>query len=301
MSKKVYPVNGVTYYTSDLVNLNKSIIKGKTIIGDGFKVSAKSTPSMQISVASGYALYNGYTFNSTATETITISSNTTSYPRKDIVVLNFNGANTNLKVYTGTASSSPVEPTVPNTDIQLAVITVGVNVTSIESNAIKDVRFSLGQHKMDSLDDYIYALENRIATLESKSTIRREYPGSGAVKSIIIEDNKQSKIKRQYLKCSISASEWKSYWQNISAGTNNNNGAIWCPFYDAVTPANVIDASINITNFNKWFYISTSTPKIGLCGIGGVNTTGCYVFIENKYPDESTIGVDFTVCITEKY
>ena len=73
MAKKVYPVDGVKYYTSDVINLNKSIIGAKTITNDGFKVTAKDTPSMKLNVASGYAIFNGYSFSSTATETITIT------------------------------------------------------------------------------------------------------------------------------------------------------------------------------------------------------------------------------------
>lgn len=167
MAKKVYPVDGVKYYTSDVTNLNKTIIGAKTITNDGFKVTAKNTPSMAVNVASGYAIFNGYSFSSTATESITISSNTTSYPRKDVITINFNGASTNIKVYKGESSSSPQEPTIPNTDIKLAVITVGVNVTSIEPSVIKDVRYVTGQHKITSLDSYIYALEDRVETLES--------------------------------------------------------------------------------------------------------------------------------------
>ena len=154
---------------------------------------------------------------------------------------------------------------------------------------------------MTSLDASIHALENKVSNLEENKSTRREYTGSGVVKSIIIETNKEAKIKRQYLKCSMTAEEWKGAWQNINAGTNNYNGGIWIPFYDAVNTSNVIDASINITGLNKWVWLSPGACKFGFVGLGGIGSGGCYAFIENKYPSESTIGVEFTVCIVEKY
>ena len=154
---------------------------------------------------------------------------------------------------------------------------------------------------MESLDKSIDNLETKTRNIEDKLATKREFTGSGAVKKIIIEDNKDSKIKRQYLKCSLTAAEWKTAWQNLTAGTDNNNGGLWVGFYDAINANNVIDASVNIINMNKWMWLSQGSRKLGLTGIGGIGSSGCYVFLENKYPNETTIGIDFTVCITEKY
>ena len=154
---------------------------------------------------------------------------------------------------------------------------------------------------MESLDKSIHNLETKTTSIENKLAIKREFTGSGAVKKIIIEDNKDSRIKRQYLKCSLTATEWKTAWQNLTAGTNNNNGGLWVGFYDSVNVNNVIDASLNISNINKWMWLNKGSSKLGIAAIGGINSSGCYVFLENKFPDETTIGIDFTVCITEKY
>lgn len=304
MAESIYPVasSNHIYYTSNIRDLNATIIKNKTILGDGLKVTALTTPSMKVEVSAGKSLYNGYMFTNTTSIQLTIASNTASYARKDAIVLRYNGANTELMVLQGTASATPTIPTVGSNDILLAEIYVGVSATAIQTSNITDKRFTTnGQHKITSLDNYMYGLESRVATIENNISTRREFNGSGVVKSIIIENNREAKIKRQYLKCSATASEWKTTWENLNAGTNNYNGAFWIGFYDAVTPSNVINASINITNFNKWMFISAGATKIGITGIGGIGTNGCYVFIENKFPNETTIGVDFTVCITEKY
>lgn len=282
MSKKAYPVNGVTYYTSDLINLNKSIIKAKTIIGDGFKVSAKSTPSMQITVASGYALYNGYTFNSTTTENITISSNTSSYPRKDVITINFNGASTNFKVYTGTPSNSPQEPSIPSTDIILAIITVGVNATSIENNSIKDARFTLGQHKINSLDEYIYALENRVTTVENGKKV--EYTNKTQTDDYILTSNLVEfkdtgfKICSMLLYCNPNyLAKTKPSGQNVSI--------ITVPYYYGIGETYNVQISIQDSNINNKFdgQIKFSKPT----------SSGFTIYLPNKNND----GLEVTIHI----
>lgn len=298
MALNISYVNNKEYAPEMDVNLNKTIMGEKTIIGtNSLKVSANTTANMGVKVAIGNCWINGYYIHNTASYSLTITGNTSGYSRIDAIVIEGSATGAFIKVVQGTASNTPTCPSIANNQIKLAEVTVINNATAIQTSNIKDTRSNI----MTSLDASIHALENKVSNLEENKSTRREYTGSGAVKSIIIETNKEAKIKRQYLKCSLTAAEWKSAWENLNAGTNNNNGGIWIPFYDAVNTSNVIDASINITGLNKWVWLSPGACKFGFVGLGGIGSGGCYAFIENKYPSESTIGVEFTVCIVEKY
>lgn len=302
MAIKVYPVasTNVKYYTTDHISMNNNLIKEKTIFNNGFIVSALTTPDLSVNVSSGECRIQGKYLSSSATTNVLISANTDSYNRYDLIVVDISGEGS-IKVIKGTPSSNPTIPSASNNQIILAKVLVGSGVSSIQSSNITDLRSTNNQYFMESLDKSIHDLETKTRILENKLATKREYTGSGAVKKIIIEDNKDSRIKRQYLKCSLTAAEWKTTWQNLTAGTDNNNGGLWVGFYDAINANNVIDASVNIINMNKWMWLSQGSSKLGTTGIGGINSSGCYVFLENKFPEETTIGIDFTVCITEKY
>ena len=302
MAIKVYPVasTNVKYYTTDHISMNNNLIKEKTIFNNGFIVSALTTPDLSVNVSSGECRIQGKYLSSSTTTNVLISANTDSYNRYDLIVVDVSGEGS-IKVIKGTPSSNPTIPSASNNQIILAKVLVGSGVSSIQSSNITDLRSTNNQYFMESLDKSIHDLETKTTNIENKLAIKREFTGSGAVKKIIIEDNKDSRIKRQYLKCSLTATEWKTAWQNLTAGTNNNNGGLWVGFYDSVNVNNVIDASLNISNINKWMWLNKGSSKLGITAIGGINSSGCYVFLENKFPDEATIGIDFTVCITEKY
>ena len=302
MAIKVYPIANasVKYYTTDHVAMNNNLIKEKTIFNNGFNVSALATPDLSVNVSSGECRIQGKYLSSSTTTNVLISANTDSYNRYDLIVVDVSGEGS-IKVIKGTPSSNPTIPSASNNQIILAQVLVGSGVSSIQSSNITDLRSTNNQYFMESLDKSIHNLETKTTSIENKLAIKREFTGSGAVKKIIIEDNKDSRIKRQYLKCSLTATEWKTAWQNLNAGTNNNNGGLWVGFYDSINVNNVIDASVNITNINKWMWLNKGSSKLGMTGIGGIGSSGCYVFLENKFPDETTIGINFTVCITEKY
>ena len=302
MAIKVYPIANasVKYYTTDHVAMNNNLIKEKTIFNNSFNVSALATPDLSVNVSSGECRIQGKYLSSSITTNVLISANTDSYNRYDLIVVDISDEG-NIKAIQGTPSSNPTVPSASSNQIVLAQVLVGSGVSSIQSSNITDLRNTNNQYFMESLDKSIHALENRATDIENKLATRREFTGSGAVKSIIIENNRDSRIKRQYLKCSLTAAEWKTAWQNLNAGTNNHNGVLWVGFYDAIDTNNLIDASVNITNINKWMWLNKGSSKLGMTGIGGIGSSGCYVFLENKFPDETTIGIDFTVCITEKY
>ena len=302
MAIKVYPVasTNVKYHTTDHISMNNNLIKEKTIFNNGFSVKALATPDLSVNVSSGECRIQGKYLSSSATTNVLISANTDSYNRYDLIVVDVSGKGS-IKVIKGTPSSNPTIPSASSNQIILARVLVGSGVSSIQSSNITDLRSTNNQYSMISLDRSIHDLETKTRIIEDKLATKRELTGSGAVKSIIIENNKDSKIKRQYLKCSLTATEWKTAWQNLNAGTNDNNGGLWIGFYDSVNVNNIIDATLNIININKWMWLNKGSSKLGITAIGGINSSGCYVFLENKFPEETTIGIDFTVCITEKY
>ena len=176
MSEKVYPVasSSHVYYASDLQKLNKSLLKNKTLItNSALKVSAKSSPDMTVSVSSGDAFNLGMMYQNSTSVSLTIASNSESYPRKDAICVYFNGASTKLVVVQGTASSSPtIAATATDSNhILLAEVLVGVGTKSIQSSNITDKRTSSGQYILESLDTSIHVLEDKVKILEDGKSI----------------------------------------------------------------------------------------------------------------------------------
>lgn len=146
--------------------------------------------------------------------------------------------------------------------------------------------------------------ENNINSIKNDyTTIQVVTPNDGGiVKKYVMEDNKMGKIRRKYIHCQLSATEWKQAWEDLgNGGSNNNNGSIWVPFYWSINKNKIIDVNLSLRDLNKWNWNSLGYSKIGVYGLGYINETGCYVYVENKSPSEQTIGLTFTVCITEIY
>lgn len=171
MAEKIYPVasSNHVYYTSDIQNLNKTLIKDKTLIlSSSLKVTAKSSPNMTVSVSSGSAFNNGMFYQNSATVSLTISSNTGSLPRKDAICVEFNGASSKLVVIKGTPATGPVisSTATDSSHILLAEVLVGVGATSIQTSNITDKRNYPGQYILESLDKSIHTLEDKVKNLE---------------------------------------------------------------------------------------------------------------------------------------
>ena len=144
---------------------------------------------------------------------------------------------------------------------------------------------------------------NEIKSIKNNySTVQIVSPNDGGiVKNFIMEDNKTAKIRRKYIQCELTAKQWQQAWENLGANANNNNGSIWVPFYWGVNPSKVVDATMTLRDLNKWVWQTLGHSKIGVYGLGYINQNGCYVYVENKDPSEQTIGLAFTICITEIY
>ena len=164
-------------------------------------------------------------------------------------------------------------------------------------------RITENSNEISKVGGRVTNVENGIKSIKNDySTVQIVTPNDGGiVKKFIMEENKTAKLRRKYIQCEVTAKQWQQAWENLGAGTNNNNGSIWVPFYWGVDPSKVIDATMTLRDLNKWVWQSLGHCKIGNYGLGYINNNGCYVYVENKTPSEQTIGLVFTICITELY
>jgi hypothetical protein len=130
---------------SQLFNRLKSSGVADVPSGTGLKVTGDSS-GMNVKVASGFAIVRGFAYNSTATETLTISASS-SNPRIDLVVLRLDPSvnSTVLAVLTGTPAVSPTAPTPTQTETGIYELPIGqVNVpslaTTIAAGNVVDIR-----------------------------------------------------------------------------------------------------------------------------------------------------------------
>ena len=164
-------------------------------------------------------------------------------------------------------------------------------------------RITENSNEISKVGGRVTNTENEIKSIKNDySTVRIVTPNDGGiVKKYIMEENKTAKLRRKYIHCEVSAKQWQQAWENLNANTNNNNGSIWVPFYWGVNKSKIIDATMTLRDLNKWVWLSLGHCKIGNYGLGYINENGCYVYVENKTPTEQTIGLVFTICITELY
>lgn len=166
------------------------------------------------------------------------------------------------------------------------------NTTQIENNS----------NEINNIANRVTNTENNIISIKNDyTTVQVVVPNDGIVKKYVMEDNKMAKIRRKYIHCELSATEWKQAWEDLGNGGNHNNGSIWVPFYWAINKNKIIDVNLSLRDLNKWNWNSLGYSKIGVYGLGYVNETGCYVYVENKAPTEQTMGLTFSICITEIY
>ena len=179
------------------------------------------------------------------------------------------------------------------------------NAIIANTNAISESNTKIQKNadEISKIHTWVGTVEDKIGVIKNDySTVEVVYPSeTGIVQKYILHDDKMAKIKKQYIDCYLTAKQWQQAWEDINNTSNNNNGSIWVPFYWAITNKNVIDATMTLRKLNKWNWQSLGYSKIGIYGIGVINDTGCYVYAENKKPDEQTIELTFTICITETY
>ena len=179
------------------------------------------------------------------------------------------------------------------------------NAINTNSNAINECNTKIQKNadEIAKVGGWVKTVESNVTEIKNNySTLQIVYPTeSGIVQKYILHDDKMAKIKKYYIDCYATAKQWQQAWEDINNTSNNNNGSFWIPFYWSLTSKNVIDATMTFRKLNKWNWQSLGYSKIGIYGIGAINDTGCYVYVENKKPDEQTIELTFTICITETY
>lgn len=130
---------------------------------------------MNVKVKSGQALVRGHYYNSTAEETLTITTADASLPRIDVVALRLDPtANTIvLVVLEGTPNASPVAPSLEQTDgavyeVALAEVAVAAAAVAISSGDVTDARTF--NATVADLEGRVTTNEADIAALESDVT-----------------------------------------------------------------------------------------------------------------------------------
>lgn len=179
------------------------------------------------------------------------------------------------------------------------------NAITANTNAIAEngTKIQKNTDEINKVSAWVTTVESKVTEIKNDySTTQIVYPTtSGVVQKYVLHDDKMAKIKKYYIDCYATAKQWQQAWEDINNTSNNNNGSFWIPFYWSLTSKNIIDATMTFRKLNKWVWQSLGYSKIGIYGIGAINDTGCYVYVENKKPDEQTIELTFTVCITETY
>lgn len=123
------------YDQPDLVNMFGALFSDG--ISQGLQVLAHSPASLNVDVQMGSLMCNGYFFDSDATVTVPITTNTSGYTRIDTVCADIDTET--FTVIQGIPSSSPVPPTVTGNKFPLANITIGNNVSVLNQNVIATV------------------------------------------------------------------------------------------------------------------------------------------------------------------
>ena len=179
------------------------------------------------------------------------------------------------------------------------------NAITANTNAIAEngTKIQKNTDEVNKVSAWVTTVESKVTEIKNDySTVEVVYPTTtGIVQKYVLHDDKMAKIKKQYIDCYVTAKQWQQAWEDIANNASNNNGSFWIPFYWSITNKNLIDATMTLRKLNKWNWQSLGYSKVGIYGIGGINDTGCYVYAENKKPDEQSIELTFTVCITEIY
>lgn len=130
------------YTCEDIIEEQKISYSDSICIKDSFKVSQSDIASMSLKVSQGTAKIKGVSIISDAQETVSISTNSSSYPRYDLVVLEINNITyvATLKIIQGIPASSPTVPDIASNELALAKVYVSAGATSILDSNITDIR-----------------------------------------------------------------------------------------------------------------------------------------------------------------
>ena len=137
--------NDRVYDASDVAGfLSKFFTNG--IFNNSLSVSAND--NMTVSVATGTANINGYSYENTASLTLDVNDSDNTLNRIDSVILRLNLSDRNITamILEGQTATTPSQPTLTRSgniyDLRLANITVSAGITRITADKITDTRFT---------------------------------------------------------------------------------------------------------------------------------------------------------------
>jgi hypothetical protein len=147
MTKKTYFLAG-NYYFADLANLFAGLFTDGVLTG--FNVAAHSPANLSVDVPLGKAVKSGLVMYSDATENVLIGTNTSGYPRIDVIACDMD--NNSIIAVPGTPASSPTVPVLTGNKVALARVLVGNNVSVINTANITDMRVYSQSVNADKLE-----------------------------------------------------------------------------------------------------------------------------------------------------
>lgn len=149
MAQSSFPFENVDTSETQFSQMFRNFAAGVNGTPSGTELKVTSGTGLQVNVAAGQAMVRGHYYISTASEALTIAAANPTNPRIDSIVLTLDPTANSivLAVVTGTPASSPVAPTLTQTDAgifqyQLATVAVAAGAGSV--GTITDTRNFFG-------------------------------------------------------------------------------------------------------------------------------------------------------------
>lgn len=149
MAQSSFPFENVDTSETQFSQMFRTLNAGVNGAPTGTELKVTAGTGLQVAVAAGQAMVRGHYYISTASETLTIATANATNPRIDSIVLTLDPSANSvvLAVVAGTPASSPVAPTLTQTDAgiyqyQLATVLVPAAATSVST--ITDTRSFMG-------------------------------------------------------------------------------------------------------------------------------------------------------------
>jgi hypothetical protein len=149
MAQSSFPFENVDTTETEFSQMFRTLNAGVNGAPTGTELKVTAGTGLQVLVGAGQAMVRGHYYISTASEALTISTASGSNPRIDSIVLKLDPSSNSvvLEVVTGTPASTPVAPTLTQTDAgvyqyQLATVLVPTSATSVST--ITDTRSFMG-------------------------------------------------------------------------------------------------------------------------------------------------------------
>lgn len=149
MAQSSFPFENVDTNETQFSQMFRTLNAGVNGSPSGSELKVTAGTGLQVAVAAGQAMVRGHFYISTASENLTIGTANASNPRIDSVVLRLDPTANSivLAVVAGTPASSPVAPTLTQTDagvFEYLLATVLVPAASTSVSTITDMRSFMG-------------------------------------------------------------------------------------------------------------------------------------------------------------